>query len=125
MITNRRVKALELTRETGHVKVAEQKCTSAHIEAICIVFAHDPHIREKGRREGYASHDAIVGRTFLSLIGISCRGFESPDGGYGKMLGCHAINTCILTTSMVGVDVVGCNDQGRPIIAFFQRAQTD
>ena len=106
--------ATEFAGEAGEVQVAEEVGTDADVDATGVVLAHQADVGGEGRREARAAEDTVVEDALADGAGIAGSGGEGADAGEGNGLGEDAVDGGIVAAAVVGVEVIGADEQRRP-----------
>ena len=119
--------ATELAGEAGEVQVAEELCADADVDATGVVLAHQADVGGEGRREARTAEDAVVEDALADGAGIAGSGGDGADAGEGDGLGEDAVDGGIVAAAVVGIEVVGTDEQRGPPAAglLTQRAHAE
>ena len=112
--------AAEFAGEAGEVQVAEELCADADVDATRVVLAHQADVGGEGRGEARAAEDTVVEDALADGAGIAGSGGESADASQGNGLGEDAVDGGIVAAAVVGIEVVGTDEQrGPPAVGLF------
>ena len=119
--------ATELAGEAGEAQVAEEVGADADVDAPGVVLAHQADVGGKGRREARTAEDTVVEDALADGTGIPGSGGDGADAGQGDGLGEDTVDGGIVAAAVVGVEVVGADEQrGPPAVGLLtQRAHAE
>ena len=119
--------ATEFAGEAGEVQVAEEVGTDADVDATGVVLAHQADVGGEGRREARTAEDTVVEDALADGAGIAGSSGEGADADEGDGLGEDAVDGGIVAAAVVGVEVVGADEQRGPPAAgmLTQRAHAE